>query len=70
LFIIDSSSVVPTVYLFEITVCFERAGNLEAANERKHDRYCSHTQDIKEAGYNCKNIAIEVQWTPDTGEQV
>ena len=32
LVVVDSSPPVPTVYLFELTVCFERVGNMEAAN--------------------------------------
>ena len=39
LVIIDSSSSLPTVYLQELTICFERQGNLEAANQRKYERY-------------------------------
>ena len=60
LVIVDSSTPVPTVYLFELTVCFERSGNLEAANQRKYDRYTSLSSDITEAGYTCKNIPFEI----------
>ena len=60
LVIVDSSSSPPTVYLFELTICFERVGNMEAANQKKYNRYSSLTQDIKENGYNCKNIPFEV----------
>ena len=60
LVIIDSSSSPPTVYLLELTICFERPGNLEAANQRKYERYSSLTEDIKAAGYQCRNIPFEV----------
>ena len=60
LVIVDSSPPVPTVYLFELTVCFERTENMQAANQRKRIRYTSLTDDIKEAGYDCKNIPFEV----------
>lgn len=60
LVVVDSSPPVPTVYLFELTVCFERVGNMEAANARKYDRYSSLADDIKEAGYDCKNIPFEI----------
>ena len=36
LVIIDSSSSPSTVYLLELTVCFERLGNMEAAYKRKY----------------------------------
>ena len=60
LVIIDSSTPTKTVYLLELTVCFETAGNMEAANARKYERYTSLSEDIKEAGYICKNIPFEV----------
>ena len=60
LVVIDNSTQPPTVYLFELTICFERADNIEAANTRKYERYSSLSQDIKDAGYQCKNIPFEV----------
>ena len=60
LVVIDSSTQPPTVYLFELTIGFERADNIEAANTRKYERYSSLSQDIREAGYHCKNIPFEV----------
>ena len=60
LVIIDSSSSPSTVYLLELTVCFERPGNIEAANQRKYERYSSLTEDIKAPRYDCKNIPFEV----------
>ena len=69
LVIIDSSTSPQTVYLYELTVCFERTGNLEAANSRKYVRYSSLTTDIEDNGYTCKNIPFEVgsrgHLTPD-----
>jgi hypothetical protein len=60
LVVIDNSPLNPTVYLFELTVCFERAENIEAANSRKYERYSALVEDIKEMGYQCKNIPFEV----------
>ena len=60
LVVIDSSPLNPTVYLFELTVCFERVDNMEAANSRKYERYSALVEDIKEMGYSCKNIPFEV----------
>ena len=60
LVIIDSSSTPSTVYLLELTVSFERPGNMEAAYQRKYERYTALSEDIKAAGFNCKNIPFEV----------
>ena len=60
LVIIDSSTTPTTVYLFELTICFERQGNIDAANNRKYERYTSLSADIQEAGYICKNTPFEV----------
>ena len=59
LVLIDSSTQPHTVYLFELTICFEKPGNMEAANQRKSERYTALTSDIQEAGYSCKNIPFE-----------
>ena len=53
---LDSSTHQKTVYLFELTVCFERADNIQSANQRKYNRYSSLTTDIQDRGYICKNI--------------
>ena len=55
---VDRSTTPPTVWLFELSVSFER--NIEAANTRKHNRYSSLAEDIKESGYTCNNIPFEV----------
>jgi hypothetical protein len=60
LVIIDSSTTPTTVYLLELTVCFERQDNIDAATRRKYNRYSSLASDIQEAGYICKNIPFEV----------
>ena len=60
LVLVDSSTSPQTVYLFELTVCFERAGNLEAANNRKYNRYSGLATDIEDNGYQCRNIPFEV----------
>ena len=57
----SNTSIQPhTVYLFELTILFEKPGNMEAANQRTYERYTSLCSDIEEAGYNCKNIPFEV----------
>ena len=60
LVVIDNSTSPPTVYLFELTICFERQENIERAHNFKYNRYSSLSQDIKDAGYHCKNIPFEV----------
>ena len=60
LVVIDSSTVPQTVYLFELTIVFEKPGSMEAANKRKSDRYSSLCSDIIDAGFICKNIPFEV----------
>ena len=45
-----------SVYLFKLTMCFERAKNIEADNRKKSDRYSSLTEDNKEAGYSRKHV--------------
>ena len=69
LVLVDSSTSPQTVYLYELTVCFERVGNLEAANRRKQSRYSGLATDIEDNGYSCKNYPFEVgsrgHLTPD-----
>ena len=60
LVIVDSSPPNQTVYLFELTVSFERIGNMEAANSRKYERYSGLAEDIREAGFKCQNIPFEI----------
>ena len=43
LVIVDSSKSPKTVYLYELTVCFEWPGNMESANNRK---YICYTQGL------------------------
>ena len=57
LVVIDNSTALPAVYLFELTICFERHEIIEKANKYT---YSSLTQDIKDAGYGCKNKPFEV----------
>ena len=56
--IIDNST--RTVYLFELTVCFENQNNFEAANLRKRERYAGLAEDIRARGFKCCNIPFEV----------
>ena len=60
LVLVDSSTSPQTVYLFELTVCFERAGNIESAHNRKYNRYSGLATDIEDNGYQCRNIPFEV----------
>ena len=60
LVVVDSSTQPQTVYLFELTICFEKPGNMEAANSRKYERYTALSSDITEAGFSCRNIPFEV----------
>ena len=60
LVLVDSSTQPHTVYLFELTICFEKPGNMEAANRRKYERYTALSSDITEAGFSCRNIPFEV----------
>ena len=59
LVIVDSPTPVKTVYLFELTVCFERTDNIQSAHQRRYSRYSSLSADIEERGYCCKNIPFE-----------
>ena len=65
LMIVDSSTPQKTIYLFELTVCFERADNIQSANQRKYNRYSSLTTDIQE-----HSIRGWFQGTFNTGEQI
>ena len=46
------------VYLVELTCPFTR--NIKAANNRKRARYEFLTRDIKDVGYQCKNLLFEI----------
>ena len=67
--IVDSSTSPQTVYFYELTVCFEREVNIEAANRKKYNSYCGLATDIEHNGYKCKNFPNEVgsrgHLTPD-----
>ena len=58
--LIDKSATPHTVWLFELSVSFER--NIEQALTRKKNRYAYLEQDTKDAGYNCLNIPLK--WAP------
>ena len=60
LVVVDSSTQPQTVYLFELTIVFEKLGGMEAANKRKYERYTSLSSDIKEMGFSAMNIPFEV----------
>ena len=49
---------VNVMVLAELTIAF--TSNIEAANRRKRERYEFLTSDIKDAGYNCSNLPLEV----------
>ena len=56
--IITNTTTPPTLYLVELTCPFAR--NIEAANNRKRTRYKFLASDIKDAGYQCKNLLLEI----------
>ena len=56
--IITNTTTPPTLYLVELTCPFTR--NIEAANNRKRTRYKFLASDIKDAGYQCKNLPFEI----------
>jgi hypothetical protein len=56
--IINRKTTPTSIILVELTVPFTR--NIEAANARKRSRYEFLTSDIKEAGFNCMNMPLEV----------
>ena len=58
LVVIDNTE--KSVYLFELTVCFESEKNIDAAHNRKYERYSGLAEDIKENGYKCYNIPFEI----------
>ena len=58
LVVIDSSTTPTTVYLFELTVSFER--NILLAHQRKRAKYTQLQSDIQSNGYKCHNIPFEV----------
>ena len=56
--IINNTTTPPTVYLVELTCPFTR--NIEAANIRKRARYEFLANDIKDEGYQCKNLPFVI----------
>ena len=46
------------VILFELTVPFET--NIDAAHQRKEDRYAGLTHDVEKAGWKCTLICVEI----------
>ena len=60
LVVMDTGSSPQTIYLLELTVCFEKIGSFESANERKRTRYTGLAADLEEKGYRVLNIPFEV----------
>ena len=58
LVIVNTNTNTTTLMLVELTIPF--TSNIEAANRRKRERYEFLTSDIKEAGYNCNNLPLEL----------
>ena len=56
--IINQNTTPTSVILLEVTIPFTR--NIDAANNRKRNRYEFLTSDIQEAGYNCSNMPLDV----------
>ena len=60
LVIIDVSTTPNTVYLYELTVCFEKQGGFEAAHTRKTERYSALAFDLEEKGYSVRNWPFKI----------
>ena len=60
LVILDTATTPQTIYLCELTVCFEKAGNFEAAHLRKKQRYAGLKSDLEEKGFTVYNLPFEV----------
>ena len=57
--VVINRGVSPTkVYLYELTVSYER--NLEGANEHKRNKYAPLVDDIEENGYKCFCVCFEI----------
>ena len=57
--IIDRSTAVATVWLFELTTSFEQ--NIEQAHTRKKVRYSYLEADIEANGFKCVNLPFEIR---------
>ena len=53
LVIIDRAASPPVVYLYELSVSYERAENTENAHSRKNNRYAPLVADIEARGFKC-----------------
>ena len=51
LVILDTSTTPQSIFLCELTVCFEKSGNFEAANLRKRSRYAGLKSDLEDKGF-------------------
>ena len=58
LVIVNTTTSPPSVLLVELTIPFTR--NIDAANLRKTQRYEFLTEDIKERGFSCTNLPLEI----------
>ena len=60
LVIINRAASPPDVRLIELTVPWDTAGNIKKAFDRKTDRYHKLCKDIKQQGFKCFNMPLEV----------
>ena len=60
LVVIDRSVTPNKVLLVELTVPWDAANTFQAAVERKTARYERLTEDLREAGYDARNLPLEI----------
>ena len=60
LVIIDRAASPPVVYLYELSVSYERAENTENAHKRKNERYAPLVADIEAQGFKCSCVSFEI----------
>ena len=46
--------------MYELTVPYERAENMQNANVRKNNRYAPLVADIENRGFKCSAVAFEI----------
>ena len=59
LVIIDRAATPTEVLLYELTVPYESAANMQNAHTRKNNRYAPLVDDIKDRGFKCSHEAFE-----------
>ena len=60
LVIVDRAASPPVVYLYELSVSYERKENTENAHSRKNNRYAPLVADIEARGFKCSCVCFEI----------